>query len=91
MSEENGRVIFFRSQWPRGLMRWSSAAPFLILRVRIPPEAWISVSRECCVLSSVGLCDGLVPRLEESYWARVILDKVVGYSNWSHRTVNTYD
>jgi hypothetical protein len=32
---------------------------------KIPPGAWMSVSRECCVLS--GLCDGLVPRPEESY------------------------
>ena len=34
-------------QWPRG----SSAARLLGLRVRIPPEAWMSVSCECRVLS----------------------------------------
>ena len=27
------------------------------LRVRIPPEAWIYVSCECCLLSGIGLCD----------------------------------
>jgi hypothetical protein len=27
----------------------------------------MSVSCECCVLSGRGLCDGLVPRPEESY------------------------
>jgi hypothetical protein len=27
----------------------------------------MSVSFECCVLSGRGLCDGLVPRPEESY------------------------
>jgi hypothetical protein len=34
---------------------------------KIPPEAWMSVSCECCVLSGRGLCDELVPRPEESY------------------------
>jgi hypothetical protein len=37
------------------------------LWVRIPPRAWMSVSCKCCVLSGRGLCDGLVPRPEESY------------------------
>ena len=35
--------------------------------VRIPPCAWTSVCCECCVLSSIGLCDELIPRLESSY------------------------
>jgi hypothetical protein len=56
-----------RSQWPRGLRRGSAAARLLGSWVRIPPVAWMSVSCECCVLSDRGLCDGLVPRLEESY------------------------
>jgi hypothetical protein len=33
----------------------------------IPPEARMSVSCECRVLSGRGLCDELVPRPEESY------------------------
>jgi hypothetical protein len=33
-----------RSQWPRGLGSGSAAACLLGLRVRIPPEAWMSVS-----------------------------------------------
>jgi hypothetical protein len=32
-----------RSQWPRGLRRWSAAARLLGLLVRIPPGAWMSV------------------------------------------------
>jgi hypothetical protein len=56
-----------RSQWPRGLRYGSTAASLLGLWVRIPPEAWMSVSCKCCVLSGRGLCDGLVPRPEESY------------------------
>ena len=38
-----------RSQWPRGLRRWVSAARLLGLRVRIPPGACVSVvSVVCC-------------------------------------------
>ena len=33
----------------------SAAARLLGLRVRIPPETWMSVSSECCVLSGKGL------------------------------------
>jgi len=42
-------------------------ACLLRLRVRIPPGAWMYVSCECCVLSGRGLCEGLIPRTEESY------------------------
>ena len=55
-------------QWPRGLRLGSAAARLLRSWVRIPPEAWMFVSCECCVLSSRGLCDGLITRPEESYW-----------------------
>jgi hypothetical protein len=51
-----------RFQWPRGLRRESTAARLLGLLVRIPPEAWMSVSCECCMLSGRGLCVGLIPR-----------------------------
>ena len=54
-------------QWPRGLRRGCAAARLLGLRVRIPPGAWMSVPCECCVLSSTGLCDGLITRPEEPY------------------------
>jgi hypothetical protein len=37
------------------------------VKKKIPPAAWMSVSCKCCVLSGRGLCDGLVPRPEESY------------------------
>jgi hypothetical protein len=32
----------------------------------------MSVSCECCVLSGRGLCDGLIPRPEESYRLRCV-------------------
>jgi len=32
-----------------------------------PAEAWKSVSCEDCVLSGRGLCDGIIPRKEDSY------------------------
>jgi hypothetical protein len=50
-----------------GLRRGSSAARLLGSWVRISPGAWMSVSCECCVMSGRGLCDGLIPRPEESY------------------------
>jgi len=48
----------------------SAEARLLGLRVRIPSGAWISVSRECCVLLGTGLCDGPITRAEESYRER---------------------
>ena len=59
--------IDYRSQWPRGLRRRSTAARLLRLWVRIPPWAWMSVYCECCALSGRGLCDELIIRPEESY------------------------
>ena len=44
------------------LRRGSAGAPFLGLRVRIPPVARMSC--ECCVLSGRGLCFGLITRPE---------------------------
>jgi hypothetical protein len=35
--------VNFRSQWPHGLRRGSVASGLLGLRVRIPPEEWMSV------------------------------------------------
>ena len=61
---------------PRGLRRRSAAARLLRLWVRLPPEAWMSVCCDCCVLSGRGLCDELVTRPEESYrlWCVVVCD-----------------
>jgi len=56
-----------RSQRPCGLRCWSAAGRLPELRVRIPPWALMSVSCECCVLSGRGLCDGPIPRPEESH------------------------
>jgi len=52
-------------------MRRSAATRLLGLRVLTPQGAWVSVSCECCVFAGGGLCDGLIPRPEESYLARV--------------------
>ena len=41
---ESSKVQIRRSQWPRGLRRGSSAARLLVLRVRIPPSAWLFFS-----------------------------------------------
>jgi hypothetical protein len=67
-------VTSYQSQWPRGLRRRSSAARLLRLWVREPPGAWTFVCCECCVLSSRGLCDGLISRSEEPYrlWRVVV-------------------
>ena len=66
-----------RSQWPCGLRRRSSAARPLKSWVRIPPEEWMFVCCECCVLLGRGLCDGLITRPEESYrlWRVVVCDQ----------------
>jgi hypothetical protein len=76
------------SQWPRGLRRESAASRLLGLRVRIPPEAWMSVCCECCVLSGRDLCVGLITRPEEYYrlwcvwvWSRS-LDNEEAPAHW---------
>jgi hypothetical protein len=56
-----------RFQWPRDLRRRSAAPRLLGLWVRIPPAAWMPVSRECCVQSGRDFCDGVITRPEESY------------------------
>ena len=42
-----------QSQWSSRLRRRSAAPHMLVLRVRSPPEARMSVSYQCCVLSLV--------------------------------------
>ena len=61
------RLVNNRSQWPSCLRRVSAAARLLALRVRIQQGAWMSACCECCVLSVRGVCDGPIPRPEESY------------------------
>jgi hypothetical protein len=74
-------LLLSRSQWSRGLRRGFAAARLLGLRVRIPPELWMSASCGCGVLSSRGLCVVLITRPEESYqvWCVWV---------WSWRLVN---
>jgi hypothetical protein len=65
----NDTIMFkqVRSQWPCRLRCESAASVLLGMWVQIPSGAWMSLSCECCVLSSRGLCDGLVTRPGESY------------------------
>jgi hypothetical protein len=60
----------------RSKRRGSAAAHLLRSWDRIPPEAWMFVCCECCVLSGRGLCDELITRPEESYrlWYVVMCD-----------------
>jgi len=85
LSEKYSKEFFYkiyfykwpaRYQWSRGIRFRSAAAGLLRLWVRIPPEAWKSLSCECCVLSGRGLCDELITRLEYSYrlWCVVVCD-----------------
>jgi len=65
-----------RYQWPHSLRCRPSAARLLRSWVRFPPEAWMFVCCECCVLSGRGLCDEMITRPEESYrlWCVVLCD-----------------
>jgi len=54
-----GSLMFFPA-----LRRGSAATCLLVLRVRIPTRAWMSVF---CVLSGRGLCVGLIARPDDSY------------------------
>jgi hypothetical protein len=59
-------ILKRRSQCPRCLRRRSAAVFLLGLWVRIPPEAWMSVCCECCILSG-SLCNGPITHSEASY------------------------
>ena len=45
---------------------------------KIPAGAWMFVCCECCMLSGRGLCDGPIPRPEESYrlWCVIVCDEM---------------
>ena len=62
-----------RKRWSRcsrGLRHGAKAARLLGLWVRIPSQAWLSLSltRGCCVLSGRSLYVGPITCPEESYW-----------------------
>jgi hypothetical protein len=54
----------------------SMAARLLGLRIQISPMAGMSVSFECCVLSSRCLCDGPITRPEEYYRLWCVLSAI---------------
>jgi hypothetical protein len=64
--------------WPCGLRRRSAAVRLLVLLVRIPPEALMFVSLECCMLSGRGLCDGPISHPDKFY-------RVWSVLGWSRR------
>ena len=61
----NAKQLICRSQWPLRLRHGSAAACLLGLCIRIPLEEWLFVSFEWCVLSGIGLNDGLILCPEE--------------------------
>jgi hypothetical protein len=65
-----------RSQWPCSLSHRYAATHLLRLRVWIPPDAWMFVCCECCLLPGRGLCNELIAHPEESYqlWCIVVCD-----------------
>jgi hypothetical protein len=74
----SSKLYLRRSQWPRGLRRRSAAERLLGSWVQILRGAWMFVSCTVFVLSSRGLCDGPIPRPEESYrcWCVFECDQV---------------
>ena len=54
------------SRWLRGVRPRYASDLSLRLRLRIPLGAWLSVCCECCVLSGRDLCNGPIPRPDES-------------------------
>jgi hypothetical protein len=63
------------SYQPRGLRRRFESVRLLGLQVRISPGAWMFVSWEYCALSGRGLCEGPIPRPEESYRIWCVCDR----------------
>ena len=47
--------------------RADTGGRLLGMRIRIPPEAWMPLFCECCVMSGRGLWVGPITRPEESY------------------------
>jgi hypothetical protein len=68
LSVTGQKITLSRSQWQRDLRRVSAAVSSIGLLVWIPKGPWRFVCCECCVLSGRGLCDGLIPRREETNW-----------------------
>ena len=65
-SVHSAKISVFSSQLqrPRGLRRASAATRLLGLRVRIQPDAWVSVPCECCVFLRRDLSDRPISRPE---------------------------
>lgn len=60
-------IVTGRSRWLRGVRQASTALTRWDCGFVSWRGAWMSVCCECCLLSCRGLCDGPIPRSEESY------------------------
>jgi hypothetical protein len=82
-------------RWPHCLRHGSSITLFLgygfeSRRSHTSAGVWMSVSCECCVLSGRGLCDGPIPRPEESYRLYVCVSVCVIECDQIKVTLYTY-
>jgi hypothetical protein len=73
-----------RFRWLSRLGCMSKAVRLLGLRVRILPEAQMSVSGECWVLSDRGLCVWPIPSPKEFYRVHVSLDVIMRNNTTLH-------
>ena len=71
---------YSRSQWPRGVRRGFTAARLLELRARIPPEARMSLSCDCRLLSVRGLSR------RDNHSSRGVLPNVICRNECEQRT-----
>jgi len=98
-----GNICFYyincRFKCSLSLRRRSASARLLKFWVRIPPEAWMSVCCEWCVLSERGLCDELITHPDEYYrlCCIIICDIETSWMSWPwptrgllHRKQNDY-
>jgi len=74
-------VYVCRSQWPRGLRRTSASVRLLILWVRIPPGAWMSLCCAVCFQVEISLTGW-------SLVHRGVLPTVMRCCVWSRNLVN---
>jgi hypothetical protein len=54
-------------RWPHGLRPGPTAARLLLMRVRIRPRAWVSLSCNYCVVSGRVLCDGSITNYSREF------------------------
>jgi len=95
-------VYVCRSQWPRGLRRTSASVRLLILWVRIPPGAWMSLCCAVCFQVEVSLTGwslvhrGVLPTVMRCcVWARNLVNEEAmaywgGGGGYRHQIYTTF-